>query len=113
MDEPTWAAGRRASTEVLIQKLSAELPKNAGAVAIDDVLVADLHSRAACQPEGIDSAGGAAGPRSGDCPGPPGQGNRKVGTDHSFSWRMKGFNSIQLRCMPMNGADSPPRHSDD
>ena len=30
MDEPTWAAGLRASTEVLIQKLSAELPKNAG-----------------------------------------------------------------------------------
>ncbi len=41
------------------------------------------------------------------------QGNRKVGTDHSFSWRMKGFNSIQLRYMPMNGVDSPPRHSDD
>ena len=41
------------------------------------------------------------------------QGNRKVGTDHSFSWRIKGFNSIQLRCMPMNGVDSPPRHSDD
>ena len=44
---------------------------------------------------------------------PDRQGNRKVGTDHSFSWRMKGFNSIQLRCMPMNGVDSPPRHSDD
>ena len=38
MDEPTWAAGLRASTEVLIQKLSAELPKNAGAVAIERVL---------------------------------------------------------------------------
>ena len=38
MDEPTWAARLRASTEVLIQKLSAELPKNAGAVAIERVL---------------------------------------------------------------------------
>jgi len=38
MDEPTWAAGLRASTEVLIQKLSAELPKNAGPVAIERVL---------------------------------------------------------------------------
>ena len=52
--------------------------------------------------------------RIGGCMKPPRtQGNRKVGTDHSFSWRMKGFNSIQLRCMPMNGVDSPPRHSDD
>lgn len=38
MDEPTWAAGLRASTEVLIQKLSVELPKNAGPVAIERVL---------------------------------------------------------------------------
>ena len=38
MDEPTWAAGPRASTEVLIQKLSVELPKNAGPVVIERVL---------------------------------------------------------------------------
>ena len=37
MDEPTWAAGLRASTEVSIQKLSVELPKNAGPVAIERV----------------------------------------------------------------------------
>jgi hypothetical protein len=41
------------------------------------------------------------------------QGNRKVETDHPFSWRMKGFNSIQFRSVPMNGVDSLPPHSDD
>lgn len=38
MGEPDWAAGLRAHTEALIEKLSAELPKNAGPVAIERVL---------------------------------------------------------------------------
>jgi hypothetical protein len=41
------------------------------------------------------------------------QGNRKVGTERSFSWRTKGFNSVQLRYMPISGVDSPPRQADD
>lgn len=38
MGEPAWAAGLRAQTEALIEKLSTELPKNAGPVAIKRVL---------------------------------------------------------------------------
>lgn len=38
MTEPDWAAGLRAHTEALIEKLSAELPKNAGPVAIERIL---------------------------------------------------------------------------
>ena len=38
MTELAWAAGLRAHTEALIEKLSAELPKNAGPVAIERIL---------------------------------------------------------------------------
>lgn len=38
MTEPKWATGLRAHTEALIEKLSAELPKNAGPVAIERIL---------------------------------------------------------------------------
>ncbi len=38
MTELAWAAGLRAHTEALIEKLSAELPKNADPVAIERIL---------------------------------------------------------------------------
>ena len=38
MGEPVWAAGLRAQTEALIEKLDTELPTNADPVAIERVL---------------------------------------------------------------------------